>query len=407
MPGTWEGDILAFTTQASLVVDDFESYGNISPDRPFQTWIDGFGYTNPAPGNPGNNTGAGMGHDIWSADSPYYDGDIMEQDSVNGGVQSAPIYYGSGDKTVSEVDRTFTPSQDWTRMGIETLVVNYQGFPDPLVQDPNGAMRLSAAGDNMMANNVTDDGCRFAYKQLNGDGSIIARLERHPYVNDWSKAGVMIRETMHPGSPGVSLYGTGTHGVRIGARTLAFAAASHTGGSTAMANQETPVWLKLQRTGNNIDAFYTPDPATQDWIPVESNPTVVPMGTNVLIGLALTSREMTQPVTAVFTDVSTVAGPWLIEDVGDTQPVNTPAQLYVAIEDMAGQRAVVNHEDGVRSVLQGQWTPWRIPLSGFTGVDLSQVRTLTIGINNTESSGPGLLLIDDIELQPQVDGQDS
>jgi len=118
----------------------------------------------------------------------------------------------------------------------------------------------------------------------------------------------------------------------------------------------------------------------------------------------MTSRYQTRPVTAVFTDVSTTAaGSWLVEDIGEEQPMNTPAQLYVAIEDMTGKRAVVNHEDGINSVLQGQWTPWRIPLSDFTGVNLSQVKAVTIGVGNADQQGTGIVLIDDIELQPQVD----
>ena len=406
VPSTWEGDISAFSTRLSRVVDDFEGYTNTSPDRPFQTWLDGFGYSAdeffPA-GYGGNGTGSGIGHDIWSLGSPYYDGDIMEKDSVNGGAQSAPIYYGTGDKTTSEVDRTFDVPQDWTTNGIQELVVHYQGFPEPLIQDPNGAFRLSACGDNMMANNVTADGCRFVYKPLSGDGSIIARLESHPHVHNWGRVGVMIRENLDPGSAGVSLYDAGANGLRIGSRGLAFAAANHTGGST-MGDQQEPVWLKLERTGENINAFYTPDPATQDWIPVDGNPRTIAMGNNVLVGLALTSRYSTRPVTAVFTDVSTTAaGAWQVEDLGEPQPNNTPAQLYVAVEDAAGKRVAVNHEDGIDSVLQGQWTPWRVRLSDFAGVDLSRIKALTIGVDNTEASGTGLLLIDDIELQPKAD----
>ncbi|MCP4453808.1 MAG: hypothetical protein GY809_20290, partial [Planctomycetes bacterium] len=44
-PTTWEGDTLSFSTVGSLAVDDFESYGNESPNRPFQTWLDGIGYS--------------------------------------------------------------------------------------------------------------------------------------------------------------------------------------------------------------------------------------------------------------------------------------------------------------------------------------------------------------------------
>ncbi|MCP4451655.1 MAG: discoidin domain-containing protein, partial [Planctomycetes bacterium] len=77
----WAGSVWRFTTAPAVIVDDFESYNNISPNRPFQTWLDGFGYSAdeffPA-GYGGNGTGVGIGHDIWSLSSPQYDGDIME-----------------------------------------------------------------------------------------------------------------------------------------------------------------------------------------------------------------------------------------------------------------------------------------------------------------------------------------
>ncbi|MCP4455589.1 MAG: discoidin domain-containing protein, partial [Planctomycetes bacterium] len=69
----WAGPVWSLSTIAALVVDDFESYGNVSPDRPFQAWLDGFGYSAdeffPVE-YPGNGTGAGIGHDIWSLSSP-------------------------------------------------------------------------------------------------------------------------------------------------------------------------------------------------------------------------------------------------------------------------------------------------------------------------------------------------
>lgn len=399
VPDTWEGDVLKFSTRAFLVVDDFESYTNDAAtfSRVFQTWIDGAGYTIPVE-VPGNGTGSYIGHD------PSL-GDIMETGSVHGGAQSAPLYYGNDGQSVSEVDRMFDKPQNWTVMGIQELAVHYQGFPTALVQDPNGAFRLSSCGDNMMANNVTADECRFAYKQLNGDGSIIARLESHPNIHAWGRCGIMIRDNLDPGATGISLYDAGDNGLRIGYRNLASAPASHTGGSnTTMANQREPVWLKLERSGGNINAFFTPDPVTQDWIPVEGNPWNIPMGTNVLIGLALTSRYNMQPITAVFTDVSTAAaGPWQVGDVGELIPANAPAQLYVALEDATGKRAAVNHPDGDDSVLNGQWTAWPVLLDRFAGVDLSRVRTLTIGVSSSEPGAMGLLLIDDIELWPQAD----
>jgi hypothetical protein len=50
----WKGAVWSFTTADFLVVDDFESYTDEDVGRIFQTWIDGWGYTTPPPGNPGN-----------------------------------------------------------------------------------------------------------------------------------------------------------------------------------------------------------------------------------------------------------------------------------------------------------------------------------------------------------------
>jgi len=134
-PTNWEGDVLNFTTREFLVVDDFEDYNNFSPDRVFQRWVDGIGFTEPAPGNPGNGSGAALGHDIWSPSSPHYDGDIMERSIVHGGAQSAPLYYDNSIAPfASEIVRTFDVAQDWTKHGIKTLSLWFYGDPNNVAQ---------------------------------------------------------------------------------------------------------------------------------------------------------------------------------------------------------------------------------------------------------------------------------
>ncbi|MCP4452204.1 MAG: LamG domain-containing protein, partial [Planctomycetes bacterium] len=126
----WAGPVWRLSTVATLTVDDFESYGNMSPDRPFQTWLDGFGYSEdeffPTP-YPGNGTGAGVGHDIWSLSSPHYGGDIMESTAVHGGGLSLPFYYENSGGSDSRIDRHWTTPQDWSGHGIQTLVVYFHG----------------------------------------------------------------------------------------------------------------------------------------------------------------------------------------------------------------------------------------------------------------------------------------
>jgi len=121
------GYVWKFTVPDYLVVEDFEGYSNEVGSRPFEKWIDGVGFTLPEPGNPGNGTGAAVGHDIWSVDSPYLNGQIMEIGNANSDGQAMPIYYAGG---LSEADRTFVPAQNWTVEGVTTLVVHFRGEAD-------------------------------------------------------------------------------------------------------------------------------------------------------------------------------------------------------------------------------------------------------------------------------------
>jgi hypothetical protein len=72
----------------------------------------------------------------------------------------------------------------------------------------------------------------------------------------------------------------------------------------------------------------------------------------------------------------------------------------VTLTDSAGKSATVVHPDAAVATVT-QWTEWKIPLSGFTGVNAAKVKTLIIGLGDRSSpkkGGAGLLFIDDIRV---------
>jgi len=110
------GAVWSFTTV--VPIDDFESYTDDVGGRIFQTWIDGFGFTEPVPGNPGNGSGATVGYTA----PPF-----AEPTIVHGGKQSMPLDYNNVNSPYySEAERTFATAQDWTADGVDTLVLYVQ-----------------------------------------------------------------------------------------------------------------------------------------------------------------------------------------------------------------------------------------------------------------------------------------
>jgi len=132
-PPVWTGPVWSFGTLVALIVDDFESYSNFSPDRPFQTWLDGYGYSAneffPV-AYEGNGTGSSLGHSIWTQSSPHFEGQLMEmKTTIPGSSQSMPLYYSNTGNMASQIDRHWSAPQDWSAHGIQTLVLHFHGSP--------------------------------------------------------------------------------------------------------------------------------------------------------------------------------------------------------------------------------------------------------------------------------------
>jgi hypothetical protein len=389
-----KGSVWGFTVPDYLIVDEFESYTNLSPNRVFQTWIDGWGFSPDdffPMGDPGNGTGSLVGYD------PSV-GDIMETRLVHGGGQSMPVEYNNvASPYYSEIERTWPAPQDWTLNGVADLSLWFLGYPAPFV-DNGSTITMSASGSDIW---LTADQCRYAYKRLTGDGSITVKVNSLDMTDGWAKAGVMIRDTLAPESPQAATVLTPSYGVSFPWRAF-LGDISNQVNQTGM---NAPYWVRLTRTGNTFKAEHSADGKV--WSIVGADATLssheIVMSPSVYIGLCLTSHNPAAVTVAEFSDIKAtgnVTGVWQVAEIGFDHPGNDPAPLYVALQDSAGRLAVVIHPD-IDAVLTAVWTEWRVPLSHFAGVNLMTIKKMYIGVGDRkapQAGGAGKLYFDDIRV---------
>jgi hypothetical protein len=384
------GKVWTFTVADYLIVDDFESYTNVEAEAVFSTWIDGF-------------TNGLSGSTVGNLTAPF-----AERTIVYSGAQAMPMDYNNTNSPwYSEAERTFSPVEDWTFGDANTLVVHFRGQPADFLEAA-GTFTLGAAGVDIWN---TADEFRYVFKRLTGDGSIIARVDSITNTNVWAKGGVMIRESLDPGSRHAMMVATPGSGVAFQRRLTT----NDVSVGTTQAGVVTPCWVKLTRTGDLLTAQHSADGVT--WTDVvgaagtTTSDTVV-MGGTIYIGLALTSHAANVACTAVFSEVSTtgtVTGAWTQTEIGVDHPGNSPQGLYVALEDSTGKVAVVTHPDPAATALTA-WTEWSIPLSDFTGVNPARIKKMYVGVGDRKNpvpDGAGRIYIDDIRITKGAPGQPS
>ena len=145
----------------------------------------------------------------------------------------------------------------------------------------------------------TSDQFTFTYRQVSGDIDVIARVLSLDDVDDWSKAGVMVRASLRRDAAHASIFATPGHGVVFHRRPAIGLASLHTAGGSGTA----PVWVKLERRGSAVTAFRSADGVS--WRMIGSETLSLP--TTFYVGLAVASYDASTLATATFTNVSVPA----------------------------------------------------------------------------------------------------
>ena len=219
--------------------------------------------------------------------------------------------------------------------------------------DPEGLFTIAGSGNDIW--NTTDN-FHYVYQPAIGDCEIVARVLSVGNTNPWSKAGIMIRETLDADSKHASSFVTPTNGVTFQQRTA-------TGGTSVnirAAGLTTPHWLKLKRTGDTFTASRSADGAS--WTEFTSG--TITMGSNVYLGLAVCSHNDGVTTTATF-DMVAVSIP--VANAGHDQTVidfNTDGSELVTLDGTASS-------PGIGSISSFEWKHDSTPVATGASPKLS------------------------------------
>jgi regulation of enolase protein 1 (concanavalin A-like superfamily) len=158
----------------------------------------------------------------------------------------------------------------------------------------SGTFSLTGSGADIWG---TADAFHFVYQQVTGDVTIQARVQSVQQADRWSKAGVMIRETLDAGSAHAFMLSSAAKGVALQSRSVTGGDSQNVAGSLSAP----PRWVRLVRTGDTLTGSESADGVS--WTVVGS--ATIPMAQTVFIGLAVTSHSTTASTTAVIDQVTT------------------------------------------------------------------------------------------------------
>ena len=166
-----------------------------------------------------------------------------------------------------------------------SAVINNEGFT------------ITAGGDDIYNN---QDQFHMVYRKLKGNGQIIAKVANYNNSADWAKIGVMMRETIEPGSKHVSMgMLPGDGGSSLWYKPQSNDLASQI---TTFDGKKAPYWVRLTRKGKLFTGYSGSDGKT--WKAVGA--TNVTMDSTMLVGLCVSSVTGCTTTTVVFDSVSIV-----------------------------------------------------------------------------------------------------
>jgi endonuclease/exonuclease/phosphatase family metal-dependent hydrolase len=162
----------------------------------------------------------------------------------------------------------------------------------------------------------TADEFRFVYKTLTGDGSIVSQVSALDDVTDWTKAGVMMRETLSAGSRHAFMFVSVDRGLAFQRRVSTGGSSTHTAGGTG----QPAYFVKLTRSGSTFTAYKSLD--GESWTKITSQS--ITMASTIYVGMAVTSHVDGALANAIFEKTAVTAAATTSEPPAPPPPPPPP-----------------------------------------------------------------------------------
>ncbi|PQP01214.1 hypothetical protein C5614_04420 [Massilia phosphatilytica] len=168
----------------------------------------------------------------------------------------------------------------------------------------NGKWTVKGGGAEIWA---TNDSCHFAYQALTGDGVIIAKVESVQNTSPSAKAGVMMRTSLAQGAPRAWMAITNRVQAEQNMQNLAVYGGNNYGNKVLPIASSTPsYWVKLERIGNMITGYLSPDGT--NWAATDVGRIDGPLPDTIYAGLVVASVANGTLNTSTFSNVRITGG---------------------------------------------------------------------------------------------------
>lgn len=220
---------------------------------------------------------------------------------------------------------------------------------------------------------VADRG-HFIYQTITGDGSIIAQISDFDHAQSFSMAGVMMRESVQPGSKFAAMMMMSVDGPIFRERIATDGAVNQK--PYGKTGEQAPYWVKLTRTGNTFSGYISPDAGS--WKLIRTADVVMPQ--QVLVGMAASSHTTATNGLYRFTGVTVDGRGTQINKniVSGTTVYADPSQQKIYVRcpsEPLSSVAVYSLQGKLVNLTQSATNEITIPTTGLTGVYLVVVTT--------------------------------